>query len=296
MHNERIKIILDTDIGTDIDDALALAYLLSQPRCDLVGITTVSGEARLRAEMASAICQQAGRGDVPIHSGAEQALLVDIRQKRAEQAAALGSWKRQRDFPANTAIEFLRQTIRANPGEIVLLPIGPLTNLALLFATDPEIPSLLKGLVLMCGQFFETMRGEWNAINDPHATAIVYGHGRQARPAQHTSFGLDVTTKCTLPADVCRRRFTARVLQPVRDFADVWFQRSAHITWHDPLAAASIFEPDLCTYVPGRVSVSLNEPTLGWTVFDRHSAEKPHRAAETVDAPRFFEHYFGLVK
>lgn len=296
MPANKIKVILDTDIGTDIDDAVALAYLLSQPRCELVGITTVSGEAAARAEMASAMCRHVGRNDIPIHSGCTQAMLLDIQQKKAEQAAALGAWDRRRDFPANTAVEFLRATIRANPGEIVLLPIGPLTNVGMLFALDPEIPALLKGLHLMCGQFFESMRGEWNAINDPHATAIAYGGGCQARPSRHTSFGLDVTTKCTSSADDVRRRFTAKVLQPVRDFAEVWFERSPILTWHDPLAAACLFEPDICRYAQGKVTVSLNEPTLGWTVFDGRAAEKPHTVATQVDMQRFLDHYFEVVR
>jgi purine nucleosidase len=295
--SERMKIILDTDIGSDIDDALALAYLLCQERCELLGITTCSGQAQLRAEMASAICRNVGRGEVPIHSGCEQALLVDIRQKLAPQAAALGAWDRQRGFEPNTAIEFLRRTIRANPGEVTLLSIGPLNNVALLFATDPEIPALLKQHVLMCGQFLYNMYGEWNAVNDPHATAIAYGHGRQSRPPRHVSFGLDVTTRCTMPADLCRRQFTAKALQPVRDFAEVWFRDVPQITFHDPLAAACIFHPELCQYRDGQVSVSLSAPTLGWTVFTSHKDDpKPHTIAVEVDRDKFFEHYFSVVR
>ena len=256
-------VLLDTDIGSDIDDALALAYLLREERCELVGVTTVSGEAALRAEMVSAICRKAGRGDVPIHSGTEQALLVDIRQKHASQAAALGEWPRERDYPRNTAVEFMRRTIRERPGEITLFAIGPMTNVGLLFALDPEIPALLKSLVLMCGRFFTEMQGEWNAINDPHATAIAYGNGCQARPPRHVSYGLDVTMQCVMSAEECRARLTAPILEPVLDFAEVWFRHCPHITWHDPLAVVSIFEPDLCTYRTGRVEVSLAVPTLG---------------------------------
>lgn len=294
MGEGKIKVILDTDIGSDIDDALALAYLLCQPRCELLGVTTVSGEAPARAEMASAMCRHVGRDDIPIHSGCTEALLVDLRQKTAAQAAALGAWDRRRGFGANTAIEFLRTTIRANPGEVVLMPIGPLTNVAVLFALDPELPALLKGMVLMCGQFFRA-GGEWNAFNDPHATAVAYGHGRHARPPAHTSFGLDVTMQCQMAADEARRRLTAKALQPVRDFAEVWFRNCPTITWHDPLAAACLFEPGICGYRQGHVSVSLAEPTLGWTVFDGGRAEKPHTVAAEVDAPRFFEHYFATV-
>ena len=71
MTTDRIPVLLDTDIGSDIDDAVCLAYLLRQPRCELLGVTTVSGrEPRLRASLADGICRAAGRDDVPIHSGA----------------------------------------------------------------------------------------------------------------------------------------------------------------------------------------------------------------------------------
>ncbi|MCY2930842.1 MAG: nucleoside hydrolase [Planctomycetota bacterium] len=296
MTDTREKVLLDTDIGTDIDDAVALAYLLSQERCDLVGITTVTGEPQRRAEMASAMCRHVGRDDIPIHSGAAQAMLIDMSQKTAPQAAALGAWSRRTDFAPNEAVEFLRRTIRRHPGEVTLLTIGPLTNAGLLLATDPEIPALLKRMVLMCGQFFTSMSGEWNAVGDPHATAIAYGNGHQSRPPRHVSFGLDVTLRCVLPADECRRRFAARALQPVRDFAEVWFAHGAQgITFHDPLAAACIFEPDLCRYKQGHVRVLLHDPTAGWTVF-RDQADGPHSVAAQVDAGRFFEHYFSIVK
>jgi purine nucleosidase len=291
----REKVLFDTDIGSDIDDAVALAYLLSQPRCELLGITTVTGEPELRAEMASAICRQAGRDDIPVHAGSPQALFIRMRQDRAEQAAALGRWPRRRNFRPGTAVEFLRRTIRRHPGEISLLAVGPLTNIALLFALDPAVPALLKRLVLMCGRFFDQPGGEWNAVGDPHATALVFGAGCQTRPPEHVSFGLDVTRRCVLPAEEVRRRFTAPVLAPVRDFAEVWFRHRPQLCFHDPLAAACLFEPSLCTYETGRVRVSLHEPTAGWTVFDAQSPEKLHKAARTVDAEAFLAHFFATV-
>ncbi len=295
--DDREKILLDTDIGTDIDDALALGYLLSEPRCELLGVTSVTGEPERRAEMVSAICRNVGREDVPIHAGCPEALLIPMKQTRAQQAGALGDWDRQRDFEPNSAVEFMRRTIRSNVGEVTLLAIGPMTNVALLFATDPQIPAMLKRLVLMCGRFFDSTDGvEWNASGDPHATAIVYGAGCRAGPPRHVSFGLDVTLQCTMDADTCRKKFSARVLEPVLDFAEVWFARSDRITFHDPLAAACIFQPDLCTYAEGRVTVSLDAPTMGRTIFDSDSGEKPHAVASEVNAEAFFEHYFAVVK
>jgi len=296
MADEKVKVLLDTDIGSDIDDALALAYLLRQPRCELLGVTTVTGEPHLRAEMASAMCRHVGRGEVPVLAGCPEAMLIPMRQREAPQARALGQRDRRRDFEPSEAVEFLRRTIRAHPGEVTLLAVGPMTNVGVLFACDGEIPAMLHQLVLMCGRFFTAMGGEWNAIGDPHATAIVYGAGCQGRPPRHVSFGLDVTTRCVLPARTCRERFTARVLEPVRDFAEVWFQRADRITFHDPLAAACIFQPDLCTYRQGQVRVSLAEPTMGWTVFSDRGEDAPHAVAAEVNAEAFFEHYFDVVR
>ena len=197
------KVLFDTDIGTDIDDAVCLAYLLAQPACELLGITTVSGEANRRARLASALCVAAGK-EVPIYPGAEEPLLIAQRQPKAQQADALDAWPHRSEFPEGGAIEFLRNTVRAHPGEITLLAVGPLTNVGLLFRTDPEIPRLLKSLVLMCGQFFgrTPARGpvEWNASCDPHAAAIVY----RSAVACHRSHGLDVTQQVRMSANEVR--------------------------------------------------------------------------------------------
>src|SRR5258706_150180 len=223
------KVLFDTDIGSDIDDAVALAYLLAQPDCDLLGVTTVSGEPIKRAQLASALCLNAGR-EVPIFPGREAPLLGAQRQPLAPQAAALARWPHRAEFPRGEAVEYMRQIIRAHPGEVTLLATGPLTNVAALFAADDEIPSLLRGLTLMCGVFGGRydQRGllEWNALLDPLATAIVYN----SRPARHRSIGLDVTTQVTMEAALVRQRFQTPLLLPVLDFAEVWVRERPSIT------------------------------------------------------------------
>ena len=131
-----MKLLLDTDIGSDIDDAICLAYLLAKPECDLLGITTVSGEPEKRAMLASAICKTADR-EVPIFPGAPQPLLVPPHQPLAPQATALAHWPHETDFPGGRAVGFLRDTIRAHPGEVTLLAIGPMTNIASAFHARP---------------------------------------------------------------------------------------------------------------------------------------------------------------
>ncbi len=296
MSDARIPILLDTDIGSDIDDAVCLAYLLRQPLCELVGITTVSGMARQRAMLADAVCRAAGRDNVPIHSGAEQPLLIPQGQPEAQQAEALARFPHRTDFASNTAVEFLRQTIRSRPGEITLLTIGPLTTIGLLFAIDPEIPAMLKQLVLMSGVYTTRVAGcpvrEWNTMLDPHASAVVY----RAPVRPHTSIGLDVTLRCTLDAAICRARLRGGPLDVVADMAEVWFRHAGQITFHDPLAATVIFQPDLCTYEEGTVEIELlSRRVAGMAHWDPHSVEKPHRIAVDVDADRFFAHYFDVV-
>lgn len=291
---ERIPVLFDTDIGSDIDDAVALAYLLRQPRCELVGVTTVSGQASRRAMLADAVCRAAGRAGLPIHSGAERPLLVEQRQRTAPQAEVLDRFPHRDDFPPNTAVEFMRQTIRSRPGEVVLVAVGPMTNLGLLFATDPQVATMLRGLALMCGRFVSGGPGaaEHNASCDPHATAIVYR--APARP--HTSHGLDVTSRCRLDAATCRERFRGGPLDVVAAMAEVWFRSVQKITFHDPLAAACVFEPELCSYQEGKVEVELSgKLTLGLTRWNPASEEKPHCAATDVAPGRFFDHYFSVV-
>jgi len=288
------KVLFDTDIGTDIDDAVCLAYLLAQPACELLGITTVSGEATRRAMLASALCRAAGK-DVPIHPGAEEPLLIAQRQPQAQQADALGEWPHRSTFPQGSAVEFLRQTIRAHPGQVTLLAVGPLTNVGLLFRADPEIPGLLKALVLMCGQFFGRSPGrgpvEWNASCDPHAAAIVY----QSAVAAHRSHGLDVTQQVSMPAKEVREKFQAPLLRPVAAFAEVFFQRRDEITFHDPLAATTILDNSICTFARGNVQVELESRRLaGYMHWQADNTTGLHQVADTVDSSRFFAHYFSV--
>lgn len=201
------KVLLDTDIGSDIDDAVCLAYLLSQPGCDLLGITTVSGEPKNRAMLASALCKAANK-NIPIYPGTEKPLLVRQNQPFAPQAKALEHWEYEKEFPRNEAIEFLRRIIHKNPGEVTLLAIGPLTNIALLFSVDPVIPGLLKQLVIMGGVFTNCLanlpHAEWNILCDPHAASIVYS----APVNIHKSIGLDVTCQVTMDKEEVKKRFT----------------------------------------------------------------------------------------
>ena len=291
--NDRMeKIILDTDIGSDIDDAICLAYLLAKPECELLGITTVSGEAHNRAMIASTICKAAGK-HIPIFPGAEEPLIIPQKQPVARQAKILPSWEHENKFPQGEAIEFMRQTIRKNPGEITLVAIGPLTNIALLFKTDPEIPRLIKSLVIMGGVFIDLAPypTEWNIRCDPHAAAMVY----RANANIHKSIGLDVTLKVKMPVSEVQSRFKAKTLAPVVDIIKTLYKPTDTITFHDPLAAATLFNNDICLFKKGKVEVEIaGERGEGFTAWKQDETHGFHQVAAEVNPQTFFTEYFSV--
>ncbi len=277
-----MKILLDTDLGNDIDDAITLTYLLKQPACELLGVTTVTPGALDRAKLASAVCLDLGR-QVPIRPGAEFPLTGEPLQEPPFSAAELlARWPHQAGFPEGEAVSFLRQTIVAHPGEVTLVAIGPLTNVGRLLRDHPETARALKSLVLMGGRYFTDGSGpEWNIRNDPAAAAVAF-----AAPVPHLrAVGLDVTRPVFLDAQAFRARFSGLLA----DFGGPWLRRRDRVTFHDPLAAATVFEP-LCGYAKGNVTVEAD----GTTLFTPDPAG-PHEVAETVSAQDFFAHYFAVA-
>jgi purine nucleosidase len=148
---------------------------------------------------------------------------------------------------------------------------------------------------MMGGNFDEAApeagRIEWNIAGDLLASEITY----KARVHLHRSLGLNVTQKVMMSADEVRRQFTAPLLRPVLDMAEIWFAGFyPFITYHDPLAAATIFEPDLCSYQQGTVTPD-NTDKLGKTIWQPGGPNTPHQVAMTVDVDRYFEHFFRVV-
>ncbi|MCM8760079.1 MAG: nucleoside hydrolase [Candidatus Omnitrophica bacterium] len=279
------KVILDTDIGTDIDDAICLGYLLKNPECELLGITTVSGESEKRAMIASYICEKAGK-DIPVYPGLTEPFIGQQKQKVAQQFEFLEKISYKKTFEKDW-FNFLRRTIRENPYQVNLITIGPLTNIGILFKIDPELPSLLKSMYIMGGMFFgENKKVEWNISIDPYAAATVF-----SSPVKEMYIcGLDVTTRVRLEKDRIIEKFSKNfLLKEVLNFAEIWFRNSEVITFHDPLAAAVLFEKNLCRFKKGKVFVD----QIGITGFIEDK-EQNSFVAEDVNENIFFEHFFSF--
>lgn len=142
-----MPIILDTDIGTDIDDAFALALALASPEIELRGVTTVSSDAYGRALIACRLLHAAGRGDIPVAAGRPPRTVPESKgQYRYGQEGGFPSRP-----VAEAAAEFLYRKFAAEPGKITLVTIGDLTNAGRLLADHPEAKPWIKRIVLMGG-------------------------------------------------------------------------------------------------------------------------------------------------
>jgi len=293
---EPIKVLFDTDIGSDIDDAVALAYLVLRQDLQLLGITTATGEAAKRAALARQITQQVGLS-IPVLPGFEAPLAIPQRQRIAQQAIKLPSTVLQAALKTHNpdlAIDFMAETIRSNPGEVTLLAVGPFTNIARLFEREPGISLLLREIVIMGGKYsdYPTPWGptEWNAIVDPHATDTLF----RLAECPIRAFGLDITWQLSMTPEKVRAAFGQHpLLKTVLAWSEVWFAERDLLHFHDPLAAACINSPDLCAYTRGDVQVDLNSPnTAGITTFTPNP-DGNVRIATGVDHKAFFSKFFG---
>lgn len=283
------KILLDTDIGGDIDDAICLAYLLMEPRCELLGITAVCGNSEDRAAVADALCRAAGRS-VPIVAGMDTTLQPIPVYPTPDGAEALSRWPHA-VYQKGDAPEFLYEQIKKNPGEIVLVGIGNMTNLATLFQRHPDAPALLKGLSVMNGYFGTEALPEpwynWNSWADPLASKVVFGSSVPV----HRVFPLEITGTLTIPAERAGTLFRqdTQLMRAVFDFGGAWLTSSHQLTLHDPLAAVSVFYPELCGFQRGSVAVETQKTeAMGATAFTPDEAGGVEIAV-SVQKERFYE-------
>ena len=282
------KILLDTDIGGDIDDAICLAYLLKEPQCELAGITTVCGEPEVRASVADAICQTVGR-KIPIVAGLDSTMQPIPVYPTPDGAKALAFWQHN-TYEKADAPAFLYQKIKENPCEIVLIGIGNMTNIATLFCTYPDAAGLLKGLYVMNGYFDKAPLPEpyynWNSWADPLASKIVFA----SDVVVHRAIPLEVTNTLTMEAKEAGTLLQADndLIKAVLDFGNAWLQSAEKLTLHDPLAAVSVFYPDICSYEKGFVQVETEKTSnMGGTSFTS-AADGNVEIARTVDKERFY--------
>ena len=197
-NNAPEKVILDTDIGDDIDDALALALLLKSPQVQLMAVTTAWGDTRLRAQLVDRFLKEAGYDDTPVGIGIE-------KHSPKEGVFSQRRWAEQQPArPHPDAVTLLLDTIRRYPGQVTLIAIAPLTNAAAAYERDPESFRKVKRIVMMGGSIhlgygdlgYALPKGpdvEYNIAMDPAAAQKVFYSGVDlyGMPLDSTQLKLD---------------------------------------------------------------------------------------------------------
>ncbi len=281
MTEKPIPVLVDTDIGTDVDDLLALLTILGSPELELVGVTTTYGDTVLRARIVKQVCDWAGI-DVPIGAGTgtplsgrdvwlagHEGLLID----GASPAA------RFHPLPAATVIG---DAVRVESGELCVVAIGPLTNVAA--ALDHGSGTRIRRMVVMGGDFAERSSPEHNFVSDADAAHRVM----QSRTAIRV-VGVDQTRRVRLYRDELLD-ITAGS-SPLHTFvqreAERWMEFNAEpfVLLHDPVTVAMLIDPRAFTFARGTVEVQERGAVEGVSSFrptDRGGTE----VVRSIDADR----------
>ncbi len=324
---EPVPLILDVDTG--VDDALAILLALASPEVNLVAATTVMGNVGIEhtTENTLAVLELCGYGEVEVARGADRPLRRDylpfpvVHGERGLGRAELppaSSAPSDRD-----AATLIVECARERPGEMMLVATGPLTNVAIALTMEPELPSLLRGVVIMGGAFDHqgniTPAAEANIWWDPDAAQIVFrGFAGASEERLPIGVGLDVTERVRLDrvglAEMCepaRGSAIARFLQDMVPFYIEFYERFGSdegAAMHDPLALAIAIDPSLATLQTTRVEVETDGTwTRGATVTDlrgiRRSPwptgwmpEDNARVALDVDSPAFMTRFIGRLR
>jgi inosine-uridine nucleoside N-ribohydrolase len=247
------KIIIDTDIGDDIDDAFAIALALSSPELEILGVTTCFGDTTARAKIADRFLGEAGRADIPVAVGPPTRVKSYMNQRRYGEGG---------HFAKSThpdAVEFILQQIRRYPGQITLIAIGPLVNIGALIDKDADTFRKLKRVVLMGGSIERgygnpwskpsAPQPEWNIANDiPSANKLfLAGVPTFVMPLDSTQLKLDEV----------KRSFLFRQGTPLTISLTIlyyqWDQQTP--TLFDPMTIAYVLKPELCPVQPMRLRV-----------------------------------------
>lgn len=245
------KVILDTDIGTDVDDALALAVLLGSKEIDLIGITTVYGDVRLRSTIAMHICSLVNR-PIPTYLGESKPISdreVWMSGSEGKNYTNLTSFSPE----SKSAVEYLVQTINPNPNAIEIVAIGPLTNIARAIESSPDFTNNVKRIWVMGGDFSQA-KVEHNFKCDIAAAKIVL-----ESQIPISILDLPNSQKIIIRMPEINRIKEAPILGTLL-YSEIlsWIQ-SRNQDWtipHDPIAALAMITPEFFSTSPlGQVNI-----------------------------------------
>lgn len=248
------KMILDTDIGGDIDDALALALILNSPEIELEAITACYKDVRRRAELACYQLEIWQKENIPVAAGCDEPVLGKWDPSHLAGQADLLPAQRKLYPLQQHAVNLLIEKIMTSTEKTTICAIGPLTNVALALLIQPEISKKTE-LVLMGGMIGEKRpsRPEWNILCDPEAARIVFSSQMPLKMV-----GLDVTEECQfgqIHLDRIRQGGNERT-DFLHQLLEIFRRHFSFMPYlHDPLAAAACIWPEVLQFEPRMVKI-----------------------------------------
>jgi len=296
------RIILDTDIGDDIDDALCLGLICGCPEFELLGVTTVFANVVARARQARTVLASAGGKfrDIPVFAGCGGSMasrpVHNIRHYLdnvlPNQDPSCYPESQLPPLNPKHAVDYLVDTIMSGNGDIVPVTIGAMTNLAMAIVKDWRIVQRIPRIICMAAEFRHPF-AEWNIKCDPEAAHIVFSSG-----IPMDVIPWEIGDVVTFERSDCDRLGNSKSKLAERlHLAIQAFEKAHHRlpSLFDPMAIATQVQPDLCTWKQGHVKVELQgNSTYGFTTF-KEDAAGPHRVAWTADRRRSLDFYFQRV-
>jgi purine nucleosidase len=256
-------VVFDTDIGSDVDDILALVLLAKAPELKLLGVTTVYGDTQLRAKVAAVTCKLLERDDICIVPGVSQTLAkrqVYWAGHEGEGVPGLAETKMDEAPPAHVYIATLAEEMA---GDLEVLATGPLTNIANAITASPGSLRKIKRLYLMGGAFWLD-RAEHNIKCDPEAATIVFSSGLPI-----TAIGLDLTLRVWMDEKDLQQiaQLGGGLGSMLEGQVRRWwaFRNTDRGNPHDPLAALAMIRPDLFLFENWDVTIEKKNVIEGFT-------------------------------
>ncbi|WP_232436793.1 nucleoside hydrolase [Paenibacillus senegalimassiliensis] len=287
------RIIIDTDIGTNADDAVAVALALRSPEIRIEGLTTVYGQVHARAQIARSVLKLCGTDHIPVFPGVASPLLRNRPLLRAG-IEGHGPALNEALEPERHAVEFIIQQILDHPGEITLVTIGPLTNVATALILEPRVAKQVKRIVMMGGVTRLAANGaeldavEHNIQCDPEAASVVFSSG-----APILMVGLDVTRQARFTRDEARQMaqcatpLAVCLVEMMHAFMDYMERDFSYMC--DPLTIAALIDPSLIRTSAMDIEVVYDHRASSGQTLARLHPSSPIEVALELDKDRFFK-------
>ena len=297
---DKIKIILDTDIGDDIDDAFALEYAIKDGDFDILGVTTVYKNCLQRAQMAKKILHLHNLDHIGVYCGYDKPMVEDIKKFLCEHYNENGgidllSYEHDLDsykVEDMSAVDFIIKTIKENPHQVVLFGLGPMTNIAYAIQKDFEAMKLVKEIIVMSGNRQGIL--EYNLMIDPEAAKILYDSGLPLRLV-----GGNVTMKCIFNQRLLHRCLAIKT--PAMNYINEMMMKWISFNMRPPIMhdalTISVYKHDYVKFKPliAEVMLTENRGHIKPTELDK-MCDGAHLASLSVDEKGFLEHFFKIME